>query len=879
MPNIRIKDIPTTASATVNGDFFAVDSSASTRKLDAFNPTFGGRITASGTGTNVFRGPIRIGNTTYPGYNGYISESNTDSQLNASFARNLIGSTGATYTIANGELSSYSGFEIGTDIRWFAASGVFTTGQSVTPSELMRLKQGGNLLVGTSTDSGHRIQAAGNISATGTVFARLANTLLYEAQVYAANSSPSGTNGAVSQALFLSQPGYTTYIGTTGNGTVASYRVNSLGNVVQDQQGYVISDAARGLLIHSINGPTIFATQNSGSEKMRLLGNGNLLIGTDVDDTIGKLQVSGAATISGNTNIGGSLIVTGAANGIICNGAGLSLNTAGSASVRFQDAGVSKWWIYKLDADTNLYIRDMANGRMQARFNPNTTSNTAITSFYSKVDIDATNVSDSTTTGAFVVAGGVGIGGSAYLGGLVVSNKLFTATRSFEAHITHAVSQSTAIRLASNSGGANTYGAEYGYGLTATGTPQVRLSGIHAGTTTTFLTMNTGDGVPFFTPVVRFNGEAITDSLPTAATFGATNKRIAIGFDQTNNFGFIASADSGTSWQELRLNPYGGTVRVPGSSDPSSTITGALVVGNGVSGGIGVSGGVYAGGTLTATTGTNSGVLQLNLINNSAGTSASSLFRFNVGTRTATLQAYNDTHATLAGQLRIATSNGDISIIPSGVPTVTFGASGTTFAGPINASGDFTVDKTEPTITFKRAANTNLNIINLWTGAAADFGIGLRNTSDSDLHIYNYGTANDALKIAKATSAVTLSGNLTVLGTVVDPAITGTILEDIFTITDAAAFEVDPGNGSIQLITLGASRTPKATNFAAGESVTMMIDDGTAFTLTWTDATWGTGGVKWVGGSAPTLATTGYTVIQLWKVGTQVYGARVGDVV
>lgn len=114
--------------------------------------------------------------------------------------------------------------------------------------------------------------------------------------------------------------------------------------------------------------------------------------------------------------------------------------------------------------------------------------------------------------------------------------------------------------------------------------------------------------------------------------------------------------------------------------------------------------------------------------------------------------------------------------------------------------------------------------------------------------------------------------------TLTDPAIVGTILEDIFTITDGAAFEVDPGNGSIQLITLGASRTPKATNFAAGESVTMMIDDGTAYTITWTDATWGTGGVTWVGGTAPTLATTGYTVIQLWKVGTKVYGARVGDV-
>jgi hypothetical protein len=115
--------------------------------------------------------------------------------------------------------------------------------------------------------------------------------------------------------------------------------------------------------------------------------------------------------------------------------------------------------------------------------------------------------------------------------------------------------------------------------------------------------------------------------------------------------------------------------------------------------------------------------------------------------------------------------------------------------------------------------------------------------------------------------------------TLTDPAITGTILEDIYTITDGAAFEIDPGNGSVQLITLGASRTPKATNMAAGEAVTLMVDDGSAYTLTWTDSTFGGSGVVWKtdGGVAPTLNTAGYTAIVLWKVSTQVYGARVGD--
>lgn len=95
------------------------------------------------------------------------------------------------------------------------------------------------------------------------------------------------------------------------------------------------------------------------------------------------------------------------------------------------------------------------------------------------------------------------------------------------------------------------------------------------------------------------------------------------------------------------------------------------------------------------------------------------------------------------------------------------------------------------------------------------------------------------------------------------------VVETVFAVTDGASVDINPANGSIQTWTLGANRTPTATNFVAGQAVTLMVDDGTAYTITWS-----TIGVTWLtaDGNAPTLKTTGYTAIVLWKVGATVYG-------
>jgi hypothetical protein len=97
--------------------------------------------------------------------------------------------------------------------------------------------------------------------------------------------------------------------------------------------------------------------------------------------------------------------------------------------------------------------------------------------------------------------------------------------------------------------------------------------------------------------------------------------------------------------------------------------------------------------------------------------------------------------------------------------------------------------------------------------------------------------------------------------------------ETVYAITDGASVDLNPVNGTIQTWTVGANRTPTATSFASGQSMTLMISSGTN-TVTWT-----TIGVVWVGGVAPVLPTTGSGIIELWKVNSTVYGASVGNVV
>jgi hypothetical protein len=98
--------------------------------------------------------------------------------------------------------------------------------------------------------------------------------------------------------------------------------------------------------------------------------------------------------------------------------------------------------------------------------------------------------------------------------------------------------------------------------------------------------------------------------------------------------------------------------------------------------------------------------------------------------------------------------------------------------------------------------------------------------------------------------------------------VTNAYRETVFAVTGTTP-ALDPANGSVQTWTLSGASTP-TDGFSSGESMTLMIDDGAAYAITWPT-------MQWAGGEAPTLATTGYSVIVLWKVGATLYGASAGD--
>jgi len=236
----------------------------------------------------------------------------------------------------------------------------------------------------------------------------------------------------------------------------------------------------------------------------------------------------------------------------------------------------------------------------------------------------------------------------------------------------------------------------------------------------------------------------------------------------------------------------------------------------------------------------------------------------------------NTTNVTLAGALMDSelTSIADVkaldqSVVSGAAPTFT----GTNFSGTaasltvgattgVEAGADVT-DTANVTSAGALMDSEVTNLAQVKAFSSADYATAAQGaTADSALQ-----SESDTLDSVTGRGATTTNGV-----TVGSIDINGEIIEKVYTNASVTgSFTLEAANGTIQNITLTGNVTTVTDSLADGEAITLVVDDGSAKTITW-----GTSVDKWVGGSAPTLDTTNKNIIVLWKVGSDLYGMTPG---
>jgi hypothetical protein len=172
MADIRIKDLTTTASSTASDDFIAVDGATNgTRKLNAYNPSFGGTLTVNGTGLSAFAGNVE---TVGAAASDRFFQTVASGTLATAIGQNTSGSTNA-FGIASG--NSYVGnaqnyglaFSTNAVTRMTISNGSTGGNVSISSTTASTSTSTGALVVSGGVGVAGKIYAGSNISSAATL--------------------------------------------------------------------------------------------------------------------------------------------------------------------------------------------------------------------------------------------------------------------------------------------------------------------------------------------------------------------------------------------------------------------------------------------------------------------------------------------------------------------------------------------------------------------------------------------------------------------------------------------------------------------------------------------------------------------------------------
>jgi len=630
---IRIKDIATTASASSNNDFLAIDGlTNNTRKLSAFSPVFGGSVTANSTGSFFGDGGAAVADRALTvrsiqgsNFRTVASFVNTTTGTGATTSLEIIsdGTTGflqtygptyGTGAYASGAFLVNGGANAVVGLSAHGAGGYIKFIQQSFGNEIARFSPtNANLLIGGTTDipGTGGVKIFGNSAATGTTSGALQvvggvgvqgrlhvngvttggdnathitfvrngildigpDSTATPSLVVSNNLTVSGTgtstisgtlrvNGIASVGTapdvaigFNSQPTLTT--GTFQYGVYSSPSVNA----ATSDAGFFSMRTAAGSAVGSAFllrafTPTLGASStitNAFGLRIENIG------ATGVTNAYGidiAAQTGASATNVGLRNAGVTLLN----DTYVAGGNGFNIDTSGSGSIRWNDAGAQRWWIYKLSGDPNLYLRDQVNARMQATFTPAATSSFASTTFWSTLFVDSSNNSTSWNTGALQVAGGIGAAGALF--SQQSTNAIATGTNFSNTSTGAAATLRHTLIAGANTSTIEAYGATHGTfpGRLRFGTNNGQMDFVPSGVVGMSIAAT---GVTIPNPLT-VSGSTSVDGLATSGFFGGS-KRVVVGYNTTNDYGFVASTDTGVGWKDLYLNPFGGVIKAGGS--------------------------------------------------------------------------------------------------------------------------------------------------------------------------------------------------------------------------------------------------------------------------------------------------------------------------